>query len=147
MLDQGELELFRQRVNFHDLLKDVLRNHAIHIRKQGGLHCIPVGRDGSAHRWRPDPFDERGVQPCGQRHQVRWGVPRLTVRSWNDAGRLHVAFTDNGIGIAKEHLGKVFDKLYRVPTGNVHDVKGFGLGFELRGLVMRQHGAQIDVVR
>ena len=79
---------------------------------------------------------------------IKYGgsAPKLVVRSWNEDGMLHVSFTDNGIGIAKEHLGKVFDKLYRVPTGNVHDVKGFGLGLSYVNAVMMQHGAKIDVV-
>ena len=72
--------------------------------------------------------------------------PQLLVRSWNERGSLHVAFVDDGIGIPREHLGKVFDKLYRVPTGNVHDVKGFGLGLSYVQAVMQQHGAQIRVV-
>ena len=146
MLDQGELELYRQTINFHDLVEEVLRNHAIHIRKQGGAAASQLKATNPLIEG--DRTHLMNVVFNLVDNAIKYGgdQPRLTVRSWNDAGRLHVAFTDNGIGIAKEHLGKVFDKLYRVPTGNVHDVKGFGLGLSYVNAVMQQHGAQIDVV-
>ena len=52
----------------------------------------------------------------------------LNVRTWNNNGNFMLSIKDNGIGIRKEDLKKIFDRFYRVHTGNVHDVKGFGLG-------------------
>lgn len=146
MLDQGELELYRQPINFHDLVKEVLRNQAIHIKKQGGSTSSdlkaadPVVTGDRTHL--------TNVVFNLVDNAIKYGgaQPHLEVRSWNTGGALHVAFQDKGIGIPREHLGKVFDKLYRVPTGNVHDVKGFGLGLSYVQAVMQQHGAQIDVV-
>jgi len=65
----------------------------------------------------------------------------LSVATSNEHDKLHITIADNGIGIKKENLKKVFDKFYRVHTGNRHDVKGFGLGLAyVKGIVTAMHG-------
>ncbi len=74
----------------------------------------------------------------------RQDVPlTLMARTWNENGKLMISIEDNGIGIKKEYLKKVFDRFFRVPTGNVHDVKGFGLGLAYVRKIVEDHKGTI----
>lgn len=67
----------------------------------------------------------------------------LEVRTWNEPGKLMISVADNGIGIRKDDLKKIFDRFYRVHTGNRHDVKGFGLGLAYVKKVIVNHKGTI----
>ncbi len=75
----------------------------------------------------------------------RENVPlELLVKTWNpDESHVSLMVQDNGMGIKKEDMKKIFDKFYRVHTGNVHDVKGFGLGLAYVKQIMDVHGGEI----
>lgn len=71
------------------------------------------------------------------------GELQLRVNTWNESGKLYISIQDNGLGIKKENLKKIFDKFYRVHTGNRHDVKGFGLGLAYVKKIIQDHKGSI----
>ena len=66
---------------------------------------------------------------------------KIEIHTRNKNNLVYITISDNGVGISKEQLTKVFDQFYRVPTGNIHDVKGFGLGLSyVQDIVKRMNG-------
>jgi K+-sensing histidine kinase KdpD len=68
----------------------------------------------------------------------------IIVKLWQNGLNVYISVIDNGPGIPKEYLTKIFDRFFRVPTGNQHNVKGFGLGLSFAALVMKQHNGSIS---
>jgi two-component system phosphate regulon sensor histidine kinase PhoR len=71
--------------------------------------------------------------------------PKIHVKAWENEDQIYVSVTDQGIGMSKDAQRKIFDKFYRVPTGNVHDVKGFGLGLSYVKTMVQAHMGDIRV--
>jgi two-component system phosphate regulon sensor histidine kinase PhoR len=81
---------------------------------------------------------ENGVKYCEQK-------PELKISVFQKKKSIELAISDNGIGIPKDQRKKIFTKFYRVPTGNVHNVKGFGLGLDYVQKIVSAHKWKIVV--
>ncbi|RYG08994.1 MAG: ATP-binding protein, partial [Chitinophagaceae bacterium] len=71
--------------------------------------------------------------------------PQITINTKSNLQKLIIEVTDSGIGMTKDQTKRIFDQFYRVPTGNLHDVKGFGLGLNYVQDIVSQMNGSIKV--
>ena len=72
--------------------------------------------------------------------------PSISLKSYKKNGKLFILIKDNGIGISKENIRKIFDKYYRVSSGDIHNVKGYGLGLHYVKKIVKLHKGKIEVI-
>ncbi len=145
MFEHQKATLKRKEINANELISGVIHTFALKVEKYNGKITSELQAE--------DPIifvDEMhftNVIFNLMDNAVKYKKPdeeiNLHVKTWNENDKLHISIQDNGIGIKKEDLKKIFDKFYRVHTGNLHDVKGFGLGLAYVKKVVDDHKGTI----
>jgi two-component system phosphate regulon sensor histidine kinase PhoR len=145
IFEQGEMQLRVNKVNIHTVIEQVIRNIEIQVKKKKGQ--IIQHLDASNPVIEGDNLHITNVIYNLIDNAIKYSEisPTVEIFTRDEMNGVAIAFRDNGIGITRENQRKIFDKLYRVPTGNVHNVKGFGLGLSYVKGVIEKHGGTVDV--
>ena len=144
-LEEGETEFTLSSVDLHDIVKRAVANIELQVTARHGT--VMTALDARQAHVRGDAVHLENVVHNILDNAIKYsdGAPSISVTTATADDRLLLTVRDHGIGIPKEHLGRVFDKYYRVPTGNIHDVKGFGLGLSYVRLIVEAHGGTVSL--
>src|SRR5690606_7491550 len=144
-IDKGDFTLTKETVDVHQLLQDALHNASVALQEKKGQ--IELDIKALKHELKADKLHLTNVFHNLIDNAIKYGNghTEITIRTTNEENGIAVEVSDNGIGIRTEYLKRIFQKFYRVPTGNVHDVKGFGLGLSYVKTVVEEHGGSVGV--
>lgn len=144
-LDKEGISLKKESLNIHELLDEVRDNFEFNQNEKGGH--IRFHLDANSPEIVVDPVHITNVIYNLIDNAIKYcsTVPEIDVYTRNDRRGFIMEVQDNGIGIKRDQLKFIFDKFYRVPTGNLHDVKGFGLGLYYVKAIIEAHGGTVQV--
>ena len=145
VMDKGELKLKIVDLDVHEVVKQVLQNMKIQLEQRGGQFITDLKATETLVQADKIHLTNVVFNLVDNALKYTENIPVIKVGTRNENNGIVVFVEDNGIGISKENQKKIFDKLYRVPTGNIHNVKGFGLGLSYVKAIVEKHNGWITV--
>ena len=145
ILEKGEFKLNVQTTDIHNLIEQTIANIKLQVENKDGE--ITTELNAEKHTIHADRIHitniifnliDNALKYSSQNPHIK-----ITTRSYKDG--IFIFVKDNGIGISKENQHRIFDTMYRVHTGNIHNVTGFGLGLSYVKAVVEKHGGSIKV--
>ena len=145
MYENQSANLKMKEVNVNELIAGVIHTFTLKVEKNGGKIISNLQAEDSTVL--ADDMHLTNVIFNLMDNAVKYRRNdidlELQIKTWNEEKKLCISIQDNGIGIKKDDLKKIFEKFYRVHTGNLHDVKGFGLGLAYVKKIITDHKGTI----
>ncbi|HTF03110.1 MAG TPA: HAMP domain-containing sensor histidine kinase, partial [Bacteroidia bacterium] len=145
ILDKGNFKLKPTPLDIHEMIRNVVANVQLAVDKREG----EISADLRAQKTiiEADRTHVQNVIYNLVDNAIKYSPenPSIRIFTCDFMDAIEICVQDNGIGIARDNQKKIFEKLYRVPTGNIHDVKGFGLGLSYVKAIIEKHGGSVWV--
>jgi two-component system phosphate regulon sensor histidine kinase PhoR len=144
-LDKKEYRLKFEELDIHKIIEKALSHINLQIEKRGGI--IEKNLIASNSKIISDDVHLTNIiyNLLDNANKYSPETPEIRIDTEDHHLGILIRITDKGIGMTKEALDKIFDRFYRIPTGNLHDVKGFGLGLTYVKTILLALGGQIKV--
>ncbi|MBS1743063.1 MAG: HAMP domain-containing histidine kinase [Bacteroidetes bacterium] len=141
LLDKQEVQLNLKKLSAHTMIRSALNNIALPVEDKGGKTDVHL--EAQKDIILADEVHFTNIINNLLDNAVKYSKekPHIQLHTSNQGNFLRIKIEDNGIGMNKETLNRIFEKFYRAHTGNIHDVKGFGLGLSyVKTMVDAHHG-------
>ncbi len=144
-LERGEIQLRKTTINIHELISNSIRMMSLQIDNREGK----LSSDLRATKMMMEADKIHIIRAlCNlidNSIKYSFGPPDISIHSFNNEDSIVIEVSDHGIGIDKEYHKKIFEKYFRVPTGDVHDVKGFGIGLAYVKKIAELHNGTLSM--
>ena len=139
-LDRKELQMNKVDADVNELVREAVEHFALLVQEAGGTLSCHLGKGNFMRKVDEVHMMNAVCNLIDNAIKYSGGAPEIAVYTQEKNGHLIIGVQDHGIGISKEAQKKVFKRFYRVPSGNVHNVKGFGLGLSYVKSIVELHG-------
>ncbi len=144
-MEKGELTIHKSQENIHQILEDCIDRAKIQMESNDGTISSKLNATSQLAFVDRHHFYNAITNLLDNAIKYSEKTPTILVSTTNHNNRIQIRIKDNGIGITNEQQKHIFEKFYRVPTGNIHNVKGFGLGLNYVHYVIEAHQGIITV--
>jgi len=146
LFEQGQIKLKLRELNLHKIIENVVKNFEIQVKSKNGKLVKKL--EATNHILSIDEVHFTNIIFNLLDNAVKYcrDNPEIVVSTKEVKNGICVLVSDKGIGIRKQDQKRIFDQFYRVSTGNVHDVKGFGLGLSYVKKIVNAHGGEITLI-
>ena len=143
LLDKQEVQLNLKKLSANELIKNAVNNISLPINERGGK--LEINLDAAKDTVMADEVHFTNFVNNLLDNALKYSkeIPLIKLTTTNSGNLLRIKIEDNGIGMSKETISRIFEKFYRAHTGNVHDVKGFGLGLSYVKTMVEAHKGTI----
>ena len=144
-LEKGQIILKKEMVDMHEIVEEAITNIKLQVQNKGGQ--IITQLNARSFLLKADKVHITNVlfNLLDNANKYADKTPEIIVKTEDSFSGILISVKDNGPGISKTNQKKIFDKLYRIPTGNIHNVKGFGLGLSYVKNIVEQHEGKISL--
>jgi len=143
--EKASYKLDLKKLCVHEIIKDSININTFKIQKRGGVIKHNLIADISLIQGNYDHLLNVFNNLLDNSNKYSLDKPIINISSLNIKNFIEISISDQGIGIKKSNIDKIFDKFYREPQGNIHNVKGFGLGLSYVKNILTKHNASISV--